>query len=56
MLYINEEKANRNLQGVRQVHMPEVPTSFIDNITSFWNNFKPQRDIETAKEKPEVKS
>lgn len=45
MLYINEEKANRNLQGVRQVHMPEVPTSFIDNITSFWNNFKPQRDI-----------
>ena len=31
--------------------MPEVPTSFIDNITSFWNNFKPQRDIETAKEK-----
>ena len=51
MLYVNEEKANRNLQGVRQVHMPEVPTSFIDNITSFWNNFKPQRDIETAKEK-----
>ena len=48
---LNNEKANQNLQGVRQVHMPEVPTSFIDNISSFWNNFKPQRDINIGNRK-----
>ena len=31
--------------------MTEVSTNFSDNISSFWNNFKPQRDIDVENRK-----
>lgn len=35
--------------------MTEVSTNFSDNISNFWNNFKPQSNIETAKERKKKK-
>lgn len=55
MLHLNKEKVSLIAGSEHwlqtQPLLTEVSTNFSDNISSFWNNFKPQRDIETAKEK-----
>ena len=54
MLHLNKEKVSLIAGSEHwlqtQPLLTEVSTNFSDNISSFWNNFKPQRDIETAKE------
>lgn len=51
MLYINKEKSVNTFDRAYQSRLGQVSTDFNNNISNFWNNFKPQRDIETAKEK-----
>lgn len=51
MLYINKEKSVNTFDRAYQSRLGQVSTDFNNNISNFWNNFKPQRDIETVKEK-----
>lgn len=50
MLYINKEKSVNTFDRAYQSRLGQVSTDFNNNISNFWNNFKPQRDIETVKE------
>lgn len=55
MLHLNKEKVSL-IAGSKhwlqtQPLMTEVSTNFSDNISSFWNNFKPQRDIDVENRK-----
>ena len=49
MLHLNKEKVSLIAGSEHwlqtQPLLTEVSTNFSDNISSFWNNFKPQRDI-----------
>lgn len=55
MLHLNKEKVSL-IAGSKhwlqtQPLMTEVSTNFSDNISRFWNNFKPQRDINVENHK-----
>ena len=47
---MNNEKSVNTFDRAYQSRLGQISTDFNNNVTNFWNNFKPQRDIETAKE------
>ena len=47
---MNNEKSVNTFDRAYQSHLGQISTDFNNNVTNFWNNFKPQRDNETVKE------
>ena len=42
---LNNEKSVNTFDRAYQSRLGQISTDFNNNVTNFWNNFKPQRDI-----------